>query len=227
VTYSKHTKAGACSPHSRCYRYRECDACARIRQARFADQADRLAELAGPLWYSVLTITERTVAALKAAKRRWLRLHRPVAALWSVELAPEPDLLHVNLLHPVRQGEDPRRGAAYAEPVTTIVRAVAAYMTKPGHYPPPTLWPGPTAGTLGPLRPYLQHPTAYPIVAAASLDAELAPPAELPHPTPPLDLGRSAPELTADEYRAIALAHLPGLLAAVALAGRQAARRRP
>jgi hypothetical protein len=226
VKKAQSTKTGACSPHARCWRYRDCEPCARARQARFADQADRLAELVGPLWYSVLAITEHTVDALAAAKRRWLRLHRPAAALWSVEVAPESQLLHVNLLHPVRQGEDPRRGASYAEPVTTIVRAVAAYMTKPGHYPPPTLWPGPTAGTLGPLRPYLQHRDAFPLVAAASLDAELAPRVPAPPPAPPLDLDHPAPELTPEQYRALALAHLPALLAAVALAGRHAQRPR-
>jgi hypothetical protein len=169
-------------------------------------------------------VTDRSTAALIAAKRRWNRTHHPDAALWSVELSPDTKLLHLNLLHPVRQGENPHRAAAYAEPVTTIVRAVAAYMTKPGHYPPATLWPGPTAGTLGPLRPFLQHRRAHPVVAAASLDAELAPRAEAAPPTLPLDLAAPLPELTPEQYRAIAFAHLPALLAAVALANSPAAR---
>jgi hypothetical protein len=209
---------GACSPHSRCRRYRVCDICAATRQARFADQADRLAELCGPLWYSVVAVTDHTTDALARLKRRWVRHHQPAAALWSIEVSPDTNLLHLNLVHPVRQGVDPRARADYAEPVGTIARAVAAYITKPGHYPPVTLYPGPTAGTLGPLRPYLQAPTAHAIVAAASIDAALAPRAPAPPPTPPLDFDTPTPPLTLADYRSIALQHLPALLAAVAIA---------
>jgi hypothetical protein len=176
------------------------------------------------LWYSVVTVAENTARALARAKRRWRDHHQPEAAIWSVELDPLARNLHLNLLHPVRQGMAPSARAAYCEPINGSARIVAAYITKPGHYPPVSMWPGPIAGTLGPLRPYLQARASHAVVAAASVNAALAPRDLGAAPPPPFALDHPPKALTMDDYRAIAATHLPGRIAALALAGRAAAR---
>lgn len=212
-----------CAPGRLCRRWRVCARCARIRQARIAAMAERLAALYPSLSWSVVHPSRRGVAALAAAKAAWARLHAPSGAIWTVERGCAPGALHLNVLHGPLPVRDSRLYTQHREPRILSPRAVGAYISKREGAPDAAAWPGRCSGTIGPLWRYLAAAKDAPVAAAAAIEYAADPPAALARaglapdcqaPPPPPPRGASVPEesLSWEQYREIARRHLPNLL---------------
>lgn len=87
-----------CRPRERCNKWRECDRCARIRQAKIADVAENRLARNHYLTYVVLTTSEPLT--LPADREKLIRSVQRLSSggLWTVEAGEQFRGLHVNLL---------------------------------------------------------------------------------------------------------------------------------
>jgi hypothetical protein len=125
-----------CAPRSRCNRWRDCDDCNRIRQARFADEAEAAAVymLAPALW--VFVPLSRDPAEL-AKIREWFQRHyKPAAAVWSIEYGHKSTGWHLNVIADHARADAPPGVRVYCERIKGTIRTVAAYITKGSQRPP-------------------------------------------------------------------------------------------
>lgn len=119
-----------CGPRARCRKYATCETCARIRQAIFADRAERASNhMMTPTFY-VLVPTDKTPSGIEYARRYFARQARPEAGVWSIESGKHQPGYHLNVIADWCELEGKFKGHIYQEPIRTNVRAVAAYMTK-------------------------------------------------------------------------------------------------
>lgn len=185
-----------CSARSRCRSYTTCKACAKIRQARFADRAEHAARMmVTPVFY-VLTPDDTSPAGIEYARRWFQRVHRPVAGVWSVESGEFKPGYHLNIIADLADISAPFKGHIYAEPIRSTVRAVAAYMTKAERAATREQGFARQTGDLGPAANWLKKTIhEAPIIAGAQALHELAP-GHLP-PTAP---GPETPEQTAKRW---------------------------
>lgn len=202
-----------CRPGKRCRRWRECDACARIRQARIADAAEGL--LAGYLQLSLIVVTpaDPTPVAMQKAIRAAIRNNGLRAGIWTVERGEKAGTMHANILtHHANPA--PLRGAViHAETVRTSARACAAYISKRSQAPRADEYSGKTYSTWGRLADWAYHRDQAPIITGAALDADMQGRDHQAAPPPARVMPAGPPDLTPDEYRAIAARHLPILAA--------------
>lgn len=202
-----------CTPQRLCRRFRTCPRCAKIRQAKAGDLAEKLQSYFGPLYLTVLTPEMQTPEAIANIRQRWAHLSRVPAALWSVEEGDKRGTLHTNIIHPVCKPAKPRGAAIHTEPLRHAPRIAAAYITKREQIPDPGRYPGRTFGRCGHLLHFLALDENNPTIQAAAINELLnPPPTEPPRPIvwnkPP-----EAPRLTDAEYKEIAKRHLPNLAA--------------
>lgn len=202
-----------CRPGKRCRRWRECDACARIRQAKIADTAEGL--LAGYLQLSLIVITpaDKTPVAMQRAIRAAIRNNGLRAGIWTVERGEKAGALHANIL--THQADiAPQKGAAvHAETVRTSARAVAAYISKRTQAPRADEYSGKTYSCWGRLADWAYHRDQCAIIQGAAVEADMQGRDHQAAPPPPRVMPAGPAELTHDEYRAIAARHLPTLAA--------------
>lgn len=158
-----------CSPQYPCHRFVSCARCAARRQARFADIAERIEAAFGPLTYAVITPNENTQEAIRRAKHAAIRALTSPAAIWSIEVGEQAGRLHINLLGKFDRISQVRKADIHTEPIRTNARSVAAYITKPGAYPPAALYEGRAVGTCGTVMQYLAEARTYPVAQAAAL----------------------------------------------------------
>lgn len=212
-----------CRPQSRCRAWRHCLTCARIRQAKIASAAERLARIAPEIHWSALHPARAGADEAIRARREWVELVAPRAAIWTVEQSPSTGALHINILHPAAPAPALVRSHLWTKPLAGDLRRVGAYISKPDQYPRKADYPGRLYGTCGPLWQYLAHPEQKAPVAAAALQYTIDPePMQLQaflaqgrrerlnrHALPPPD---AAPPMSKEDARTIAARWLPDIL---------------
>ena len=207
------TLPAECRPRKRCHDWRNCPACAAIRQARIADTAEGL--LAGYLQLQLIVLKPESTAPkhMQAAIRAAIRNNGLRAGIWTIERGQKAGTLHANLLTHAAPLKPHRSAAQHAETVRTNARIVAAYIAKREQAPRADHYPGKTYGAWGKLADYLLDQRQAPILTAAAVEFDLAAERQpQPGQTLPPILPRG-PELSTDDYRAIAARHLPTLAA--------------
>lgn len=204
MDYTKKT----CTARSRCRQYTKCSACARIRQARFADLAEQAARLMKEPTLYVLVPHDTTPAGIEYARRYFTRIYRPVAGVWSVESGEFQAGFHLNVIADYSDTVEKFKGHIYKERIRTNVRVVAAYMTKAERAATREEGFHRQTGTIGTLANFLRQPNfEAPIVNGAQALHDLAPghvPPSAPGPETPEETTRRwlAPVYAAAEHEA-------------------------
>ena len=217
------TPTRPCLPRARCHNWRTCEICARIRQAKIADAAERLQIAATDLTWTCLSPLDTDARSLAKARDAFLRAEDLVGAVWTVEMSPQTGRLHCNILHPTSEPRTMRLARVWQAPLQGSARPVGAYISKREQMPPKELYPGRLYGTAGPLWQWLAGGDAPATVAAAKTQYDIDP--------APLSAKSAVGErnylnnrdYTWDDYRQIAATRLPDLLRSVPLLRRQSA----
>lgn len=219
--------AARCHPSRPCNRWRTCARCARRRQAKIADAAERLFTHTGQLRWHILYPHAPGADALRAVRENWLRAAAPAGAIWTVEQSRKTGALHCNIITPADCTATPRAAEHWQQLIQGDPRAVGAYIAKRRQMPEPAAYGGRLYGTTGQLWQILAGQTQYPAVAAAAaqyaIDSEAMmqraaflrlPPGEQQRRLWLIKAyeDRQKAEPTRDEYRAIAAKWLPDLL---------------
>lgn len=213
-----------CYPGNRCRNWRECDACARIRQARIATAAERLESIAGPLDWTTLQPASAAFAAIADARAEFLRKTAPKGAIWTVEQSPNTGNLHLNLLTPAIDQPQLLHASAFHVRAIDNPRRVAAYIAKREQMPSRDAYDGRLYGTAGPLWQWLAAKGQQPIIQGAVIQHDIDADAGRLPPTGRARISDPIHQLTRDDYRRIAERHLPDILAARTM---PATKRRP
>lgn len=205
----------ACRPGHQCNCWRSCDYCARRRQTRIADAAEKLAGAVGAIDWTTITPESQSMAAAVRERGLWLRAAHPPGAIWTIERGIDSGKLHINILAPSGLGAALPRSAQHRITRVDNPRAVAAYISKREQAPSAAEWPGRTFGTAGPLWQWLTAKGQATPIQAAAIQADINRAAG-PHPhPPPAQAVRCAADLPAADYRAIMARRVPDLVAAV------------
>lgn len=210
-----------CRVGFRCLDHRQCEACARIRQAQVADVAEVGAATTpgAAITYAVIrTYAPADIGPDREAFAKKLA-RRTMGGIWTVETGAISTGLHLNLLaatdQPVTAAQIAKMwpvsspADVWAAPIARPdVRRVAAYMSKKSGIPPEAEYSGRTYGSWGgwkkPLGSLIDDPQKAPIVAAAALESLLAG-AGVPAPATAATTG---PATTQEELREKHLARL-------------------
>lgn len=202
-----------CRPGNRCRRWRDCDACARIRQARIADRAEAVLRGHMQLQLIVVKPAEPTPQGMRSAIRAAIRNNGLDAGVWTIELGTEAATLHGNIIAPDRPVKPSSKAITYAEPLREHVRAVAAYISKRSQVPPPDIYTGKTWGSWGRLGDMLVTDEMPPIVQGAEIEQQLSGRSHPPGTRPDILTAPPSAPLTKEQYREIAARHMPTLAA--------------
>jgi hypothetical protein len=199
-----------CLPDLPCHNFRNCDRCARLRQAKIAELASSK-HAGGAITYAV--ITGLSASSIPAAKQ----LPCAYGGLFSVEIGAQFRGLHLNLILEAQSSLtadhiattlSPLHCSIWSAPITTEdLPHVAAYINKREAIPNHREWPGRAYGTFGTWRSaksIIQTQRLSPIASAAMHEAELRAFALAPD-TPAPDMKTPA------DFREIAARHLPAL----------------
>jgi hypothetical protein len=204
----------SCFKGNRCRNWRECDACARIRQARIATAAERLAGIAGPLDWTTLRPGTSAFATIATARAEFLRKASPQGAVWTIEQSPNTGNLHINILTPGITLPTLMHSSALHTRAIDEPRRVAAYISKREQMPDQHLYPGRLYGTAGPLWQWLTAKGQQPIIQGAAIQHDIDADAGRLAQMGPARLSDTIKPLDAEDYRRIAERRLPDLLAA-------------
>lgn len=204
----------SCRPGFRCRNWRECEHCARIRQARIATAAERLASVVGPLDWTTLRPASMAFEAIAQARAEFLRKTAPQGAVWTVEQSPNTGNLHLNILTPTI--EQPRLLHSSALHIRAIdnPRRVAAYIAKREQMPSRDAYDGRLYGTAGPLWQWLTERASPAPIQAAAIQHDINADAGRLAPMGPARISDTIAPLGLDDYRRIAERRLPDLLTA-------------
>lgn len=207
-----------CRPMRRCMDWRNCEYCARSRQATLAFRGELLQNQFDTLFLSVLKPVEPTAQAIQRIRAAIMRKAFAPAGLWSVEVGEKMGGLHLNVLAPAPVPDALRDCHTWAEVITTSGRAAAAYINKRAGFPDQATYSGNLTGSWSKIPDLFTARHMPPTVIAASAEAALS----NKHPDEYLRAAlasreREQPqaERTRAEYAAIARANLPNLYAAI------------
>lgn len=203
-----------CAPRDRCRDWRHCDHCARIRQARIATAAERLASVVGPLDWTTLQPASAAFAAIAEARAEFLRKTAPQGAIWTVEQSPNTGNLHLNLLTPAIDPPRLMKASAFHIRAIDNPRRVAAYIAKREQMPSRDAYDGRLYGTAGPLWQWLSAAGQQPIIQGAAIQHDIDADAGRLAPAGPELITDPIKQLSREDYRRIAERRLPDLLAA-------------
>lgn len=165
---------GSCSGVNHCGNARNCERCARLRQKKIADVAEKLEQQHGQLTLTVLVPEKNTQEEIARLRASFIRRTISTAGIWTIETGCSFAGLHLNILSP-RPAKTTWRGAkSYSELVQTTSREAAAYISKRSGMPPVEQFSGRLYGSFGQLFTYLSS-EAMPIeVQAAALEVSLS-----------------------------------------------------
>lgn len=189
-----------CTARNLCRRWKTCQRCGAIRQARFADRAEQAAkQMRLPCMY-VLLPHDITPKGIEYARRWFQRSALPEAGVWSIEDSKFQAGFHLNVIAEYSELPNTFKGRVYCEPIRTTVRAVAAYMTKNERAATREQGFARGTGDFGRVGEFLkQTKIIAPIVAGAQLQHELDP---FYKPAPP-KAGETFHEAAIRELKAI------------------------
>ena len=143
--------------------------CARRRQARFADVAERIEAAFGQLDYAVVTPDQNTQVAIERAKAAILRASDSPALIWSVEVGLLAGRLHLNLLGPALDEIKVKNADVHVESIREDARTVASYITKRAGFPARQHYAGRLVGTAGSVMQFLGQASHIPVAQAGAL----------------------------------------------------------
>lgn len=200
----------------RCMDWRNCEYCARARQATLAWRGELLANQFDTLFLSVIKPVDGTAAALQRIRAAILRKSFAPAGIWSVEEGKQLGRLHLNILAPAPAPDTLRDCETWSQAITTSGRAAAAYINKRSGFPDQQTYSGNLAGSWSKIPDFFTSRHMPPTVMAASAEAALS----NKHPDEYLRAALASREreqqtdaLTRADYAEIAHRNLPNLYA--------------
>lgn len=207
-----------CRPMRRCMDWRKCEYCAKTRQADLAWRGELLEKQFDTLFLSVLTPTDKTESAIQRIRANLLRKAFAPAGIWSVETGEKLGGLHLNIIAPQPVTRVFQDCQTWSQAITTGGRAAAAYINKRAGFPDRAEYSGNLTGSWSQIPDFFTVRHMPPVVVAASVEAALS----NKHPEEYLRAAlasreHAAPDKarTREDYRAIAIANLPNLYAAL------------
>lgn len=206
-----------CAPKQRCGNVRTCEHCARRRQQIAADKAQKMAFEHGQLWLSVFTPHQNQAQEIRRIRAALLRKGFANKGMWSVETGEKFGGLHLNTITTRPTFSQINNADTHIERIATTARAAAAYITKQKGMPSTTQFSGKLLGWWGQAGQFATTQDAPPIIQAAALNDLLDTP-DGPRKfkfsgleEQPLE---PVPELSREQYQALARKHLAALYAA-------------
>lgn len=208
------TARRVCCARARCHNWRDCASCGRIRQAKVADMAQRLASMYPTLSWAVIEPHRPGAGAIEQARDEWRRIAKPGAGIWTIEQSKRTGNLHLNIISNSTAARSLSAAECWQQRIVGDPRNVAAYISKPSQAPARSDHHGRLLGTLGPLWQYLAHERQAPAVAAAAIQHALDPKAAEQRARIAAYISGQPEPHTQAEYRAIASRYLPDLIRA-------------
>jgi len=163
----------SCYGVNHCGNIRTCDRCAKARQKKIADAADRLEQQHGQLSLTVLVPAKNTQDEIKRLRASFLRRAVAPSGIWTVETGEKFGGLHLNILSPKPAPARWRAASTYSELVRCTAREAAAYIAKRSGMPPIEQYIGNLYGTFGQLFTLLSSGLMPPVVQAAAIEITL------------------------------------------------------
>lgn len=202
-----------CAPRNRCRNFRRCETCARIRQARIADQAEQLLSGHLQLQLIVLKPLDHIGATLRRGIQACIRNNNLPAGIWTIEKGPKTGLIHANILTQAAPIKALKGIDTHSEIARNNARIIAAYISKREQIPAPEHWTGRTYASWGHISHTLNSEKMPAIIHGCAVENALRIAHKEPLPEEPA-LRASAPHnLSQQEYAEIAARHLPRLAA--------------
>lgn len=214
--------ARICRPFRRCGDWRQCEICARTRQATLAWRGEQLENQFDTLFLSIIKPIDGTAAAIQRVRAAILRKAFAPAGIWSVEEGEKLGRLHLNIIAPAPVADTLRDCSTWSQAITTSGRAAAAYIYKKSGFPDSATYSGNLAGSWTRIPDFFAQRGMPPTVQAASAEAALSnrhPEEYLRDAMASRERAQQAETLTREQYAAIARRNLPNLYATIA--GRQ------
>ncbi len=202
----------------RCMDWKNCEICARSRQATLAWRGELLENQFDTLFLSVLVPVEKTAQAIQRVRAGLLRSAFAPAGVWSVETGEKCGGLHLNVIAPAPVDKLFRDCSTWSQAITTSGRAAVAYINKRAGFPDPAEYAGNLTGSWSRIPDFFAVRQMPPAVMAASAEAALSnkhPDEYLRAALASRERAQPAQAKTRDEYAAIARANLPNLYAAI------------
>lgn len=198
--------------------WKNCELCARSRQATLAWRGEMLEKQFDTLFLSVLTPIDKTASAIQRIRAGLLRSNFAPAGVWSVESGEKCGGLHLNIIAPAPVTRLFRDCATWSQALTTSGRAAVAYINKREGFPERAEYAGNFTGSWSTIPAFFTSNRMPPVVMAASAEAALS----NKHPEEYLRAAMASRErataqkdLSREQYHQIARANLPNLYAAL------------
>jgi hypothetical protein len=134
--------------------------------------------------------------------------------IWSIEKGEQFGTMHINLITPEPKQITIPDASIHIERISTSPRAAAAYILKLEGQPTLQQYEGRTYGTWGQIGQYLTTKEAAPIVQAAAINDLIQTPhtrQQTVYYNTPNGQKKQEPELTKEQYQALARKHLSSL----------------
>jgi hypothetical protein len=162
-----------CNRKARCGKFRTCIACAKLRQARFADAAQSLLDQEKALYLTRITpviSSKNEITRVKAAVQHQLGKSK---AIWSVEIGTITHQLHLNLISPLDSIKHIKNTTSHTTPAITNLRQAAAYLLKQEQIPPLDAYTGRQHGTWNNPIAALAQQSRAPVIQALAVQMQL------------------------------------------------------
>jgi hypothetical protein len=166
---SLHKKQSDCNIKRRCYKFRTCIYCAKLRQAKFADKAEALFSKSNALYLTRITPDISTKAELHRVKNAVKHQLTGKRTLWSIEIGEISHQLHLNLICEASSLPPIKNSSHHTTDKITDLRRVAAYMVKPSQIPPYDAYVGNLYGSWQSPLSILAQTKNMPIIQAAAI----------------------------------------------------------
>ena len=151
-----HNHATGCkAPDPHCWRYRDCERCARHRQSEIADRAQVLYSLTGELSMHTIMCSSTDPAKMTAALRSVVSQLRGAPGIYSIETAPDSKDLHAHLITTPAVAQSVKNGRVEHATITTNPRRAGAYIAKRAQMPSSQQYPGRLTGCIGSVTEHL------------------------------------------------------------------------
>lgn len=206
-----------CNIKGRCGKFRTCAACARLRQARFADEAERLLAQENALYLTRITPVISNKHEITRVKNAIKHQLGSSPAVWSIEIGTIKHQLHLNLISSHQRIKPIKNATQHTTAKITDLRTVAAYMLKQEQIPSTETYDGRQHGAWNSIiAAAAQHKPA-PVIQAAAIQTLMGYPLDLKTmPAPPPKTNQTKQEQD-EQYRARAQYYLSGFMRELAL----------
>lgn len=205
-----------CSKKRPCHDARSCRMCARSRQRRIADAAERLGNRVGQLSWTILFQPADESESIEGIKKRWIRSVNPEGAIWTIEESKKTGLKHCNIISPATSCSVSNSFTQWQILISGNPRHVAAYIGKADQMPIRSASHARLWGTSGQLWDWLRSTSAPPLVSAAAAQHEINKQDVFYTTTEYLSNSKPSTEkhknISREEARSIACRYLPDIL---------------